>query len=86
MGGDDKAGDIAFSSVDIALSVGALGSLTRIDDARKLFYYIREDFIRGWQAMGAAGISTELVGDASSGFSIYQVISQPETNWSELKE
>lgn len=86
LGGDDKAGYIAFSSVDIALSVGALGSLTRIDDARKLFYYIREDFIRGWQAMGAAGISTELVGDASSGFSIYQVISQPETNWSELKE
>lgn len=86
LGGDDKAGDITFSSVDIALSFGALGGLTRIDGARKLFYYIREDFIHGWRAMGVAGIGTELVGDASSGFSIYQIISQPETNWSELKE
>ncbi|ECE0731528.1 DUF4225 domain-containing protein [Salmonella enterica] len=86
LGGDDKTGDIAFSSVDIALSVGSLGSLTHIDGARKLFYSIREDFIRGWRAMGVAGIGTELVGDASSGFSIYQVVSQPETNWSELKD
>lgn len=65
LGGDDKTGDIAFSSVDVALSAGSLGGLTRIDGARKLFYYIREDFARGWRTMGAAGIGTELVGDAS---------------------
>ncbi|MFD2020784.1 DUF4225 domain-containing protein [Pseudocitrobacter faecalis] len=85
LGGDDKAGDIAFSSVDMALSAGSLGGMTRIDGARKLFYYIREDFIRGWRAMGGAGIGTELIGDASSGFSIYQIVSQPETNWSEIE-
>ncbi|CAH6662058.1 DUF4225 domain-containing protein [Pseudocitrobacter vendiensis] len=85
LGGDDKVGDIAFSSVDVALSAGSLGGMTRIDGARKLFYYIREDFIRGWRAMGGAGIGSELVGDASSGFSIYQMVSQPETNWSELE-
>lgn len=86
LGGDDKVGDIAFSSVDVALSAGALGSLTRIDDARKLFYYIREDFIRGWRAMGGVGIGTELVGDVSSGFSIYQIVSRPEIDWSDLKD
>lgn len=85
-GKDDDAGDIAFSSVDIALSAGSSGGLTRQDGIRKLFHYIREDFVRGWRAMGVAGIGTELVGDASSGFSIYQIVSQPETNWSELKE
>ncbi len=86
LGGDNEEGDIAFSSVDIALSVGSLGSLTHSDSARRLFYYIRDDYIRGWQTMGVAGIGTELVGDASSSFSIYQILSKPETNWADLKE
>ncbi|MBA3110605.1 hypothetical protein CBX57_004200 [Salmonella enterica] len=47
---------------------------------------IREDFIRGWRAMGGAGIGTKLVGDASSGFSIYQIVSQPEIHWADLKD
>lgn len=86
LGSDDTAGDIAFSAVDIGLSLGSMGILTRREEARKLFYHIREDFIRGWQGMGAAGISTEIAGNASSSFNIYKILSQPETNWSEINE
>lgn len=86
LGGDNEDGDIVFSSVDIGLSVGSLGGLTQSDSARRLFYYIRDDFIRGWKTMGGAGIGSELIGDASSSFSIYQILSKPETNWAELQE
>lgn len=86
LGGEDKWGDIAFSSVDIGLSLGSMSSLIPRPDAWRLFHSIRDDFFRSWRSMGAAGLGAEAVGNASSGFSIYRLLNSNETSWSELKE
>ncbi|UYW73947.1 DUF4225 domain-containing protein [Pseudocitrobacter faecalis] len=84
--GDDKAGDIAFSTGDLLLSFGSVSSLTLKPDAWKLFRYIQEDYTRNWRTLGAVGGANELIGDAVSGFNIYQLVGEEHTNWAALEE
>lgn len=86
MGGDDKKGDIAFSTGDLVLSLGSASRLTLRTDSWKLFHYIQEDYIRSWRTLGAIGGANELTGDAVSGFTIYQLLGGESTNWAELRE
>ncbi len=83
-GGDDKDGDIAFATGDLALSFGSASTLTLKSDSWKLFHYIKEDFIRNWRTLGAVGGGAEFTGNAASGFSIYQLTGGESTNWEEL--
>lgn len=83
-GGEGRDGDIAFSSGDIALSLGSASTLTLKSDSWKLFHYIREDYIHNWRTLGAVGGINELAGDAVSGFSIYQIAGVGSTNWEAL--
>ncbi|EDD1610380.1 DUF4225 domain-containing protein, partial [Salmonella enterica] len=86
MGGDEKDGDIAFSTGDLILSFGSASTLTLRSDSWKLFHYIREDYIRNWRTLGVAGGMSELIGDAVSGFTIYHLLGGESTNWAELRE
>lgn len=86
LGGDEKDGDIAFSTGDLVLSFGSASTLTLRTDSWKLFRYIQEDYIRSWRTLGAVGGASELTGDAVSGFTIYQLLGGESTNWAELRE
>ena len=86
LGGDDKVGDIAFSTGNLVLSLGSVSTLTLRTDSWKLFRYIQEDYIRNWTTLGAVGGANELTGDAASGFTIYQLLGGESTNWSDLRE
>lgn len=83
-GGDNKDGDIAFATGDLALSVGSASTLALKSDSWKLFHYIKEDFIRNWRTLGAVGAGAEFTGNAASGFSIYQLTGGESTNWDGL--
>lgn len=86
LGGDDKDGDIAFSTGDLILSFGSASTRTLRTDSWKLFHYIQEDYIRNWRTLGVAGGASELTGDAASGLTVYQLIGGNSTNWTELRE
>lgn len=55
LGGDDKDGDITFSTGDLVLFFGSVSTLTLRTDSWKLFRYIQEDYIRNWRTLGAVG-------------------------------
>ena len=74
LGGDDKDGDIAFSTGDLVLSFSSASTRTLRTDSWKLFRYIQEDYIRSGRTLGAVGVTIELIGDAFSGFTIYQLL------------
>jgi hypothetical protein len=84
LGGNDNGGDIAYSVGDLSLSAGTVFKYGLREDAWKLFYYIKEDYIIGWKTMGAAGLTSELVGDSAVGFSLYKLINSNSTNWEDL--
>lgn len=86
LGGDDKDGDIAFSTGDLVLSFSSASTRTLRTDLWRLFRYIQEDYIRSWRTLGAVGGTNELIGDAVSGFTIYQLLGGESTNWAELRE
>ena len=86
LGGDDKDGDIAFSTGDLVLSFSSASTRTLRTDLWRLFRYIQEDYIRSWRTLGAVGGTNELIGDAVSGFTIYQLLGRESTNWAELRE
>lgn len=74
LGGGETSGDIAYSVGDISLSLGSAFRLGLKPEAWRFFYYIREDYIIGWKAMGAAGLVGEAVGNSASGFTIHQLM------------
>ena len=86
LGGAEKHGDIAYSIGDLSLSAGTIFKIGLQPNAWRLFYYIKEDYIIGWKTMGAAGLTSELVGDSVVGLSLYQLINDNSTNWNELSE
>lgn len=86
LGGDDKDGDIAFSTGDLILSFGSASTRMLRTDSWKLFHYIQEDYIRSWRNLGVVGGTNELIGDTVSGFTIYQLLGGESTNWTELRE
>jgi hypothetical protein len=86
LGGTEKHGDIAYSVGDLSLSAGTMFKYGLQPDAWKLFYYIKEDYIIGWKTMGAAGLTSELVGDSAVGLSLYQLMNNDSSDWSDLSE
>lgn len=86
LGGDDKVGDIAFSTGDLVLSFGSASALTLRKDSWKLFRYIQEDYIRNWRTLSVIEGASELTGDAVSGGTIYQLLGGENSNWAELRE
>lgn len=55
LGGDDKDGDIAFSTGDLVLSFSSASTRTLRTDSWKLFRYIQEDYIRSWRTLELLG-------------------------------
>lgn len=86
LGGNARHADIAYSAVDLTLSAGAAFKYGLKPDAWKLFRYIQEDYIIGWKTMSAAGLSTELVADSATGYSLYQIFNENEQALSEQTE
>ncbi|AJJ64773.1 DUF4225 domain-containing protein [Yersinia aldovae] len=86
LGGTERDGDIAYSTVDLTLSGVTLFRSVLKPDAWKLFHYIREDYIIGWKTLGVAGITSEFVGNSATGFSIYQIIDNNNENNSDENE
>lgn len=84
-GCDDRDGDIAYSIGDLVLSAGSMFKYELVPNAWRLFHYIRDDYILSWKTMGAAGISSEMVSDSATGFSLYQLINH-SGQWNDLSE
>ncbi|WP_262500049.1 DUF4225 domain-containing protein [Photorhabdus heterorhabditis] len=75
IGLSDKDADIAYATVDLALS--GYGAFRKVLKPRekswKLFRNIDNDFIRGWREMGTVSLTTEGIVDSSTILSIYQL-------------
>lgn len=63
MGFNGKAGRLAFSAVDLALSGYGLGRMVFKPDAWRLFHYISADYIRNFKTAGAPSLALEILGD-----------------------
>ncbi|MBS9443166.1 DUF4225 domain-containing protein [Photorhabdus heterorhabditis] len=75
IGLSDKDADIAYATVDLALSgYGAFREVLKPrEKSWKLFRNIDNDFIRGWREMGTVSLTTEGIVDSSTILSIYQL-------------
>ncbi|CAE1147334.1 DUF4225 domain-containing protein [Serratia sp. Tan611] len=73
LGYNSQVADTVYGSVDLALSgYGMVRQIVR-PDARRLFRYIQSDYIRGWRQLGAIPLGAEIVGDAITGYTIYDI-------------
>lgn len=68
-----KSGDIAFSTVDLALSGYGMVRSVAHPDARRLYYYMDNEFIMSWREMGRVGLGLEAVSDTISLYTIYKL-------------
>lgn len=73
LGYSEQASDIAFATVDLALSAYGVGRGVLRSDARRLFRYNTEDYIRGWKEMGTIPLAAEGLVDISTMYSIYRL-------------
>ncbi|MEW5290935.1 DUF4225 domain-containing protein [Erwinia papayae] len=71
MGFDQNVGEIAYSSMDLALSLYGIVRLVRKPQAWRLFYYLNSDFIRGFHEMSRKELFIEVYNDTISIKSIY---------------
>lgn len=73
LGYSDNKADLAYASIDIALSGYGMARKVPKQDSWHLFNHINSDFIRGWQEMGKVPMAAELTGVASTAYSIRQL-------------
>ncbi len=71
LGFDQKTGEIAYSSMDLALSAYGMFRLIRKPETFRLFYYINSDFVRGVRDMSRFELGVEIYNDSLALKSIY---------------
>ncbi len=70
--GDDEA-DIFYNVVDLSLSGALIMKPILKEDAWKLFYYIKSDFINSWKTMGGLSVTSEFIFDGMTIYSTYNL-------------
>lgn len=63
LGFDQKVGQIAYSSMDLALSVYGIARLIQKPEAWRLFYYLNTDYVRGIKEMSKNELFIEVYND-----------------------
>ncbi|OHV48294.1 hypothetical protein BB987_20260 [Photorhabdus temperata] len=80
IGLSDKDADIAYATVDLALS--GYGIFRRVLKPREkswsLFRNINSDFTRGWKEMDVISLSTEVAADSYTAWGIYKIQKEKE--------
>lgn len=71
LGFDQKTGEIAYSSMDLALSAYGMFRLIRKPETFRLFYYMNSDFVRGVKDMSRFELGVEIYNDSMAIKSIY---------------
>lgn len=71
LGFDSKVGMIAYSSMDMLLSIYGIFRLIKKPDAWRLFHYINADYIRGINVMSRKELFIEVYNDGNSIKAIY---------------
>ena len=71
-GYEDREGDLAYSSVDLGLSVYGLTRHLLKPGAWRLFRYVRKDYVRSYKDMGVGAWGLEIQTDFQTGKQIYQ--------------
>lgn len=66
MGFDQKVVLIAYSSMDLALSLYGVVRLVQKPEAWRLFYYLNTDFVRGIKEMSRKELFIEIYNDGSA--------------------
>lgn len=59
LGQSEREGNIAYGSMDVALSVYGLGRHVLKPDSWRLFRYVRTDYVRSYKNMGPSAINFE---------------------------
>lgn len=63
LGFDQKVGQIAYSSMDLALSVYGIVRLVQKPEAWRLFYFLNTDYVRGTKEMSIKELFIEVYSD-----------------------
>jgi hypothetical protein len=71
LGFDQKTGQIAYSSMDLALSAYGMFRLILKPQTFRLFYYLNSDFVRGVRDMSRFELGVEIYNDSMAIKSIY---------------
>ena len=66
MGFDQKVGQLAYSSMDLALSLYGIVRLVQKPEAWRLYYFLNTDYVRGIKEMSRKELFIEMYNDASA--------------------
>ena len=71
LGFDEKVGEMAYTSMDLALSVYGMARLVMKPQTYRLFHYLSTDYVRGIRDMSRFDLGIEIYNDSLSLKSIY---------------
>ena len=71
LGFDQKTGELAYTSMDLALSVYGMARLVIKPQTYRLFHYLSTDYVRGIRDMSRLDLGVEIYNDSLSLKSIY---------------
>lgn len=71
LGFDEKVGEMAYTSMDLALSVYGMARLLMKPHTYRLFHYLSTDYVRGIKDMSSFDLGVEIYNDSLSLKSIY---------------
>ncbi|QKJ86541.1 DUF4225 domain-containing protein [Paramixta manurensis] len=74
IGCDRRMGEIAYHSMDIALSAYGIFRLTLKPQSWRLFHYLNQDYVRNFNNMTSLELGIEIGNDTASVKSIYELI------------
>ncbi|RRZ86998.1 DUF4225 domain-containing protein [Erwinia sp. 198] len=66
LGFDQRVGQLAYSSMDLALSLYGILRLVQKPEAWRLYYYLNTDYVRGIKEMSRKELFIEVYNDASA--------------------
>nr|WP_268748699.1 DUF4225 domain-containing protein [Erwinia tracheiphila] len=66
LGFDQRVGQLAYSSMDLALSVYGIVRLVQKPEAWRLYYFLNTDYVRGIKKMSRKELFIEVYNDASA--------------------
>ncbi|MFB9086225.1 DUF4225 domain-containing protein [Erwinia tracheiphila] len=66
LGFDQRVGQLAYSSMDLALSVYGIVRLVQKPEAWRLYYFLNTDYVRGIKEMSRKELFIEVYNDASA--------------------
>ncbi|WP_052018698.1 DUF4225 domain-containing protein [Erwinia mallotivora] len=71
LGFDEKVGELAYTSMDLSLSVYGMVRLVMKPQTYRLFHYLSTDYVRGIKDMSRFDLGVEIYNDSLSLKSIY---------------